>query len=178
MVGVTKFDGLTDMALLEYCIREELNATAPRFLAVLDPLKVTIVNYPESGVEPLDAINNPEDPAAGSRKLTFGRELWIERSDFMLEPVKGYFRLAPGREVRLRYGYFIRCEEVVTDDAGNVIELKCSFDPAPGAAVRRTDAKSRELFTGSQRKPRFPPGSGSMTGSSPSNSPAPTGTTS
>ncbi len=130
MVGVTKFDGLTDMALLEYCIREELNATAPRFLAVLDPLKVTIVNYPESGVEPLDAINNPEDPAAGSRKLTFGRELWIERSDFMLEPVKGYFRLAPGREVRLRYGYFIRCEEVVTDDAGNVIELKCSFDPA------------------------------------------------
>ena len=130
MVGVTKFDGLTDMALLEYCIREELNATAPRFLAVLDPLKVTIVNYPESGVEPLDAINNPEDPAAGSRKLTFGRELWIERSDFMLEPVKGYFRLAPGREVRLRYGYFIRCEEVVTDDTGNVIELKCSFDPA------------------------------------------------
>ncbi len=130
MVGVTKFDGLTDMALLEYCIREELNATAPRFLAVLDPLKVTIVNYPESGVEPLDAINNPEDPAAGSRKLAFGRELWIERSDFMLEPVKGYFRLAPGREVRLRYGYFIRCEEVVTDDAGNVIELKCSFDPA------------------------------------------------
>ena len=130
MVGVTKFDGLTDMALLEYCIREELNATAPRFLAVLDPLKVTIVNYPESGVEPLDAINNPEDPAAGSRKLTFGRELWIERSDFMLEPVKGYFRLAPGREVRLRYGYFIRCEEVVTDDAGNVIELTCSFDPA------------------------------------------------
>ena len=129
-VGVTKFDGITDMALLEHCVREELNATAPRFLAVLDPLKVTIVNYPEGGVEPLDAVNNPEDPAAGGRKLDFGRELWIERSDFMLEPVKGYFRLAPGREVRLRYGYYIKCEEAVLDDGGRVVELKCSFDPA------------------------------------------------
>ncbi len=130
MVGVTKFDGLTDVALLEHCIREELNASAPRFLAVLDPLKVTIVNYPEEGVEPLDAVNNPEDPAAGGRKLAFGRELWIERSDFMLEPVKGYFRLSPGAEVRLRYGYFIRCEEAVTDASGKVVELRCSFDPA------------------------------------------------
>ncbi len=130
MVGVTKFDGLTDAAVLEYCVREELNASAPRFLAVLDPLKVTITNFPEEGVEPLDAVNNPEDPAAGSRKLAFTRELYIEKSDFMMEPPKGYFRLAPGREVRLRYGYFIKCEEVVTDAAGNVVELKCSFDPA------------------------------------------------
>ena len=129
-VGITKFDGLTDVALLEHCVREELNAAAPRFLAVLDPLKVTITNYPAEGVEPLDAVNNPEDPSAGSRKLEFSRELYIERSDFMLEPPKGYFRLAPGREVRLRYGYFIRCEEVVYDEAGNVTELKCTFDPA------------------------------------------------
>ncbi len=130
MVGVTKFDGLTDVAVLEYCVREELNSSAPRFLAVLDPLKVTITNFPEEGVEPLDAVNNPEDPAAGCRKLAFTRELYIEKNDFMMEPPKGYFRLAPGKEVRLRYGYFIKCEEVVTDAAGNVIELKCSFDPA------------------------------------------------
>ena len=130
MVGVTKFDGLTDVAVQEYCVREELNSSAPRFLAVLDPLKVTITNFPEEGVEPLDAVNNPEDPAAGCRKLAFTRELYIEKSDFMMEPPKGYFRLAPGKEVRLRYGYFIKCEEVVTDAAGNVIELKCSFDPA------------------------------------------------
>ena len=130
MVGVTKFDGLTDVAVLEYCVREELNSSAPRFLAVLDPLKVTITNFPEEGVEPLDAVNNPEDPAAGCRKLAFTRELYIEKSDFTMEPPKGYFRLAPGKEVRLRYGYFIKCEEVVTDAAGNVIELKCSFDPA------------------------------------------------
>lgn len=130
MVGITKFDGLTDMAVLEYCIREELNATAPRFLAVLDPLKVTITNFPEEGVEPLDAINNPENPTAGSRKLIFTRELYIEKSDFMIDPPKGYYRLAPGKEVRLRYGYFIKCEEVVYDQEGNVVELKCSFDPA------------------------------------------------
>jgi len=129
MVGITKFEALTDIALLEHCVREELNATAPRRLAVLDPLKVTITNYPAEGVADLDAPNNPEDPAAGSRKLAFSRELYIERGDFMLEPVKGYFRLAPDREVRLRYGYFIKCNEVVIDAAGNVVELKCTFDP-------------------------------------------------
>jgi glutaminyl-tRNA synthetase len=129
MVGITKFDGVTDVAVLEYCVREELNASAPRYLAVLDPLKVTITNYPAEGVEPLDAVNNPEDPAAGSRKIPFGRELYIERADFMEEPPKGYFRLSPGKEVCLRYGYFIKCEEVVKDSDGNVIELKCSFDP-------------------------------------------------
>ena len=129
MVGVTKFDGITSAAVLEHCIREELNATAPRFMAVLDPLKVTIINYPADGVEPLDAVNNPEDPAAGSRKINFGSTLYIEKSDFMLEPPKGYFRLAPGAEVRLRYGYFIRCVDVVKDAEGNVTEVKCTFDP-------------------------------------------------
>ena len=129
MVGVTKFDGITDSAVLDHCIREELNAVAPRFMAVLDPLKVTITNYPAGGVEPLDAVNNPEDPAAGSRKLNFSDTLYIDRADFMMEPPKGYFRLAPGAEVRLRYGYFIRCVDVVCDDNGNVVELKCTFDP-------------------------------------------------
>ena len=128
-VGVTKFDGITDMALLEHCVREELNATAPRFMAVQDPLKVTIINYPAGGVEPLEARNNPEDPAAGGRKLEFGPELWIEKSDFMAEPVKGYFRLAPDREVRLRYGYYIKCVDFVRDEKGEVVELKCAYDP-------------------------------------------------
>ena len=128
-VGVTKFDGVTDMALLEHCVREELNATAPRFMAVQDPLKVTITNYPEGGVAPLEARNNPEDPAAGVRKLEFGPELWIEKSDFMVEPVKGYFRLAPDKEVRLRYGYYIKCVEFVRDASGEVVELKCTYDP-------------------------------------------------
>ena len=128
-VGVTKFDGITDMALLEHCVREELNATAPRFMAVQNPLKVTIVNYPAEGVEPLEARNNPEDPAAGGRKLEFGPELWIEKSDFMAEPVKGYFRLAPDKEVRLRYGYYIKCVDFVRDASGEVVELKCTYDP-------------------------------------------------
>ena len=128
-VGVTKFDGITSAALLEHCIREELNSSASRYMAVLDPLKVTIINYPEAGVEPLDAVNNPEDPEAGSRKISFGKTLWIDKADFMLEPPKGYFRLAPGAEVRLRYGYFIRCVDVVKDGNGEVIEVKCTFDP-------------------------------------------------
>ena len=129
MVGITKFDGITSSAVLDHCIREELNAVAPRSMAVLDPLKVTITNFPAEGVEALEAVNNPEDPAAGSRKLAFGKTLYIEKSDFMLEPPKGYFRLAPGAEVRLRYGYFIRCTDVVKDADGNVIEVLCTFDP-------------------------------------------------
>ena len=128
-LGVTRFNSLTDLALLEHCIREDLNRRASRYLAVLDPLKVTIRNYPEGKIEYLEGINNPEDPAAGTRSIPFGRELYIERSDFMLEPPKGYYRLAPGREVRLRYGYFIRCEEVITDERGEVRELIATYDP-------------------------------------------------
>ena len=128
VIGITKFDGLTEVSVFENCIREELNATAPRYLAVLDPLPVEIINYPEEGIEPLDAINNPENPEAGSRKLAFGREILIEKSDFMLEPPKGFFRLAPGKEVRLRYGYYLKCEEVITDENGNVERLRCTID--------------------------------------------------
>jgi glutaminyl-tRNA synthetase len=130
IVGVTKFDGITDAAVLEHCIREELNAAASRYMAVLDPLKVTITNFPDEGVEPLDAVNNPENPEAGNRKINFSKNLYIDRADFMLEPPKGYFRLAPGAEVRLRYGYFIRCTDVVKDAEGNVVEVLCTFDPA------------------------------------------------
>jgi glutaminyl-tRNA synthetase len=128
-VGITKFDGVTDMVRLENSIREELNATAPRFLAVLDPLPVEIINYPETPVEPLTAVNNPEDPEAGSRALAFGKKLYIDRADFMVEPPKGYFRLAPGKEVRLRYGYYIKCESYETDADGNVTKVLCSYDP-------------------------------------------------
>ncbi len=130
LVGITKFDGLTDVALLEHCIREELNATAPRFMAVLDPLEVEIINYPAGGIEDLEALNNPENPADGGRKLKFGKKLFIERSDFMLEPPKGYYRLSVGREVRLRYGYFLKCENAVLDADGNVVKLECTIDLA------------------------------------------------
>jgi len=129
-VGVTKFNSTTDVSLLEYCIREDLNASAPRFMAVLDPLKVVIDNYPEGQIEYLDAVNNPEDPSAGSRKVPFGREIFIERGDFMEDPPKKFFRLQVGGEVRLRYGYFIRCEKAVKDASGNVTELHCTYDPA------------------------------------------------
>lgn len=129
-LGVTKINSVTDISVLERCIREELNRTAPRFMAVLDPLKVTLRNYPEGRTETVSAVNNPEDPSAGTREIPFGRELYIERSDFMTDPPKGYYRLAPGREVRLRYGYFIRCEEVVTGADGRATELICTYDPA------------------------------------------------
>jgi glutaminyl-tRNA synthetase len=129
-VGVAKTDSLVDMQLLEACVREELNRTATRYMGVLDPLKVVITNYPEDETEELEAVNNPEDDAAGTRPIPFGRELWIEREDFMEEPVRKFRRLAPGREVRLRYAYFITCDEVVKDGDGNVTELRCSYDPA------------------------------------------------
>lgn len=129
-VGVTKSDNLIEMALLEYCVREILNKTAERRLAVLRPLKVVIENYPEGQTETLDAINNPEDPDAGNRQVPFSRELYIERDDFMEDPPRKFFRLAVGREVRLRYAYFITCQEVVKDDSGEIIELRCTYDPA------------------------------------------------
>ena len=130
-VGVTKFDGLTDVALLEHCIRDELNRTAPRVMAVLDPLRLVIENYPEGQVEQLEAVNNPEDPAAGGRQLPFSRELYIDRDDFCEVAPKKYFRLAPGREVRLRYGYMVTCTGCVKDPAtGKVVEVRCTYDPA------------------------------------------------
>ncbi len=129
-IGVNKFNSTVDIALLEHCLREDLNRTSPRVMAVLRPLKVVIDNYPEGEVEELQAVNNPEDPAAGTRKVPFSRELYIEREDFMEEPPKKFFRLAPGREVRLRYAYFVRCTGAVKDAEGNIVELHCTYDPA------------------------------------------------
>ncbi len=129
-IGVAKFDGISEMALLEHCLRQHLNQVAPRFMAVLNPLKVVITNYPDEQVEHLDAVNNPEDPSAGTRQVPFSKVLYIERDDFMEDPPRKFFRLAPGREVRLRYAYFVTCTDVIKDDAGNVIELHCTYDPA------------------------------------------------
>ena len=129
-IGVNKFNSTIDIALLEHCVRQDLNRHSPRVMAVLRPLKVIIDNYPEDKVEQLEAVNNPEDPGAGTRKVPFSRELYIERDDFMEHPPKKFFRLAPGREVRLRYAYFITCTDVVKDADGQVVELHCTYDPA------------------------------------------------
>ena len=129
VIGVAKMNSIVDINVLENCLREELNKTAPRVMAILDPLKVVITNYPDGQEEDLEAINNPEDPKAGTRKVPFSKEIYIERSDFMEDPPKKFFRLSPGREVRLRYAYFIKCEEVVKDANGKVKELRCTYDP-------------------------------------------------
>ena len=130
-IGVAKRESLVDMALLEHCIREYLNKIVPRVMAVLRPLKVIIDNYPEGQAEHLEAVNNPEDPNMGTRKVPFSRVLYIERDDFMEDPPKKFFRLAPGREVRLRYAYFIKCIGVIKDEkSGEVVELHCTYDPA------------------------------------------------
>ncbi len=130
-IGVAKVNSVVDLALLEHWVREELNRTSPRYMGVLEPVKVVLENYPEGQVEHLEAVNNPEDAAAGTRLVPFSRELFIEAADFREEPPPKYFRLAPGREVRLRYGYFIRCVDVVKDPAtGAVTELRCTYDPA------------------------------------------------
>lgn len=128
-VGVTKYNSTTDFALLEFCLREDLNKRAPRAMAVLDPVKVIITNYPEDKTEELEAINNPEDVSAGTHLVPFCRELFIDREDFCEDPPKKYFRLKPGGEVRLRYGYIIKCENVVKNDKGNIVELHCTYDP-------------------------------------------------
>jgi glutaminyl-tRNA synthetase len=128
-IGVNKFYSTVDYALLEHCLRQDLNATSSRVMAVLNPLKVVITNYPEGDIDQLDAVNNPEDASAGTRKVPFGKEIYIERDDFMEEPPRKFFRLAPGREVRLRYAFFITCNEVIKDDAGNITELHCTYDP-------------------------------------------------
>jgi glutaminyl-tRNA synthetase len=129
-IGVAKANSVVDVGMLEFCIRELLNKTALRRMAVLRPLKVVIENYPEGQIEELDAINHPDDPAAGTRKVAFGRELYIEQDDFMENPPKKFFRLSPGTEVRLRYAYFIKCREVLKNTAGEITELRCTYDPA------------------------------------------------
>ncbi|MEE1418435.1 glutamine--tRNA ligase/YqeY domain fusion protein [Alistipes ihumii] len=128
-VGVAKRDNVIDLGLLEFCVREDLNKRAERRMAVLDPLKVVITNYPEDRQETVECVNNPEDESAGRRGVPFGREIWIERSDFMENPPKKYYRLSPGGEVRLRYAYLIRCDEVIRDAEGRVTELRCTYDP-------------------------------------------------
>jgi len=130
MIGVAKSDSVHEIGMLEHAVRDVLNRTAPRRFAVLDPLKVVIEDYPEGHVEEMDVVNNPEDASAGTRTVPFSRELWIERDDFMEEPPAKFFRLAPGREVRLRSAYFITCRAVVKDAAGRVVELRCTYDPA------------------------------------------------
>lgn len=130
-IGVAKFNSIVDLVVLENSIRDELNKSVPRVMGVLRPLKVVITNYPEADEEEMDAVNNPEDPATGTRKVPFSREIYIERDDFMEDPPRKFFRLAPGREVRLRYAYFITCEEIIKDkDTGDVTELRCTYDPA------------------------------------------------
>src|SRR5882672_6350077 len=129
-IGVAKANSVVDVGMLEFCIREELNRTALRRMAVLRPLKVVIENYPEGQVEEIEAVNHPDDPAAGTRRIAFGRELYIERDDFMENPPKKFFRLSPGTEVRLRYAYFIKCREAIKNAAGEIVELRCTYDPA------------------------------------------------
>ncbi len=128
-VGIAKTDSIVDIALLEHTVRQDLNKVAPRVMGVLNPLKVVITNYPEGQVEMLEAVNNPEDESAGTRQVPFSREIYIEQEDFMEEPPRKYFRLAPGREVRLRYGYFIRCQDFIKDEIGKVVEVHCTYDP-------------------------------------------------
>jgi len=129
-VGVAKANSTVDEQMFHHAVREALNASAERRMAVLRPLKIVIENYPDGQSEELEAVNHPDNPAAGSRKIKFGRELFIERDDFMENPPKKFFRLSPGMEVRLRYAYFITCREVVKDAAGEVVELRCTYDPA------------------------------------------------
>jgi glutaminyl-tRNA synthetase len=129
-IGVSKTNGSIELAMLEHFLREDLNKRAPRAMAVLRPLKVVIDNYPEGQVEEMEAVNNPEDASAGTRKVPFSRVLYIEQDDFREDPPKQYFRLSPGREVRLRYAYFVTCKSVVKNDKGEVVEVHCTYDPA------------------------------------------------
>ena len=131
-VGVAKRDNVIDLSLLEFCVREDLNKVAERRMAVVNPLKVVITNYPEGKTEEVRCINNPENEEAGTRQVPFSREIYIERDDFMEEPPKKYYRLSPGKEVRLRYSYLIKCEEVIKNNEGEVVELRCTYDPMSG----------------------------------------------
>ena len=129
-IGVAKRENVVDVGLLEFFVREDLNKRAPRAMAVLRPIKIVLENYPDDQTELMDVVNNPEDPAAGTRQVPFSREIYIERDDFMEDPPKKFFRLAPGREVRLRNAYLITCQRVVKDASGQVVELRCTYDPA------------------------------------------------
>lgn len=140
-VGVAKRDNVVDLALLEFSIREDLNKHAQRVMGVLKPLKVVITNYPDNQVEELDAVNNPEDESMGKRKMPFCKEIYIEQTDFMEDPPKKFFRLSPGTEVRLRYAYIIKCEEVIKDDEGNVVELRCTYDPDTKSGTGKSNKK-------------------------------------
>jgi len=142
-LGVSKTNGITELEKLEYYIREDLNRTALRVMAVLRPLKLVLTNYPEGEVEYVEAVNNPEDASAGARTLPFGRELWIEQEDFRETPPKGYYRLYPGNEVRLRYGYIIKCHDVVKDPAtGEIKEVHCTYDPETRSGQQTRKVKS------------------------------------
>lgn len=143
MVGVSKAQSSIDYAMLEYCIRENLKLSRPRMMAVLNPVKLVITNYPEGQTEYLDVPNNQENPDMGTRKVPFGRELYIEREDFMIEPPKKYYRLFPGNEVRLMSAYFVKCEDYILDENGNVSEIHCTYDP---------ETKSGSGFTGRKVK--------------------------
>ncbi|NLT70015.1 MAG: glutamine--tRNA ligase/YqeY domain fusion protein [Verrucomicrobiaceae bacterium] len=140
-IGITKFQSTNDIALLENAVREVLNREAPRYMAVLDPIRVVLTNYPEDQVEEMEAVINPEKPEDGTRLVPFSRELYIEREDFMEDPPKKFFRLSPGREVRLRSGYFIRCDEVIKDDAGEIVELRCTYDPTTRGGENPADGR-------------------------------------
>ena len=143
LAGVSKSNSSVDYAMLEYCIREDLKMTQPRMMAILDPIKLVITNYPEDQIEYLDVPNNQENPEMGTRKVPFGRELYIERDDFMIEPPRKYFRLFPGNEVRLMSAYFVTCQEYITDENGKVTEIHCTYDP---------ETKSGSGFTGRKVK--------------------------
>jgi glutaminyl-tRNA synthetase len=145
-VGITKMNSLIDMAVLENHLRDELNRHAERRMAVLEPLKLVLTNFPAERVEWIEAVNNPEDPGAGTRKLAFGREIWIEADDFRLEPPPKYYRLAPGAEVRLRYGYCVTCQEVVRDRDGRVVELRGTYDPQSGGGATSDGRKVKGII--------------------------------
>jgi glutaminyl-tRNA synthetase len=144
MIGVAKRDALTDVSLLEYAIRDHLNKTAQRAMAVLKPIKVVITNY--EGEEEVEAINNPEDPNSGTRKVPFSNEIYIEETDFMENPPKGYHRLVPGGEVRLRYAYIIKCEEVIKNEKGEIVELRCTYDPATKSGSGTSNKKVKGVI--------------------------------
>ena len=184
-VGVARANSVVDVGMFDHAVRDELNRTAPRRMAVLKPLKLVIENYPEGQSEELDAANHPDDPDAGKRKLPFGRELYVERDDFMEDPPKNFYRLSPGREVRLRYAYFVTCREAVKNAAGEVVELRCDYDPATkggdapdGRKVRGTihwvsakDSVAAEVRLYNPLFTRPDPGAGAASRSSPSRSP-------